>query len=210
MKIVVAIKQVLDPLGFTVNRKAEKIFVNREEYVINPPTSAQWKRLCRSRTRSEPRSSFCVAAQIARTKHCARRGRWGRSGHSSSRTSCLAGADGLVAARLLAAAVRKLGQVDLALTGERSLDTGAGEVGPRLAEALGWPHVLAAHKVELADGKVLVIAAEGRKFIALEAPRPVVVAVAEGANEPRYANAARVIDSYQSGTPKPGTPPTWA
>jgi len=36
MKIVVAIKQVLDPLGFTVNRKAEKIFVNREEYVINP------------------------------------------------------------------------------------------------------------------------------------------------------------------------------
>ena len=36
MRIVVAIKQVLDPRGFTVNRKAEKIFVNREEYVINP------------------------------------------------------------------------------------------------------------------------------------------------------------------------------
>ena len=44
----------------------------------------------------------------------------------------------------LAAAIRKLGDVELALTGDRALDTGAGEVGPRLAEALGWPHILAA------------------------------------------------------------------
>ncbi|MBS1245635.1 MAG: Electron transfer flavoprotein alpha/beta-subunit, partial [Chloroflexi bacterium] len=36
MKIVVAMKQVLDPRGFTVNRKAEKIFVNREEWITNP------------------------------------------------------------------------------------------------------------------------------------------------------------------------------
>ena len=36
VKIVVTIKQILDPSGFTVNRRRERIFVNREEYIINP------------------------------------------------------------------------------------------------------------------------------------------------------------------------------
>src|SRR3990172_4488502 len=36
MRIVVCVKQVLDPRVFTVNRKAEKVFVNREEYVLDP------------------------------------------------------------------------------------------------------------------------------------------------------------------------------
>jgi electron transfer flavoprotein beta subunit len=113
-----------------------------------------------------------------------------------------AGADGLVAAKLLAAAIHKLGDVDLVFTGDRALDTGAGEVGPRLAEALGWPHILAAHKVEVNDKMVKVIAAEEKKFVALETQRPAVVIVATRANVPRYANAARVINSYQKWNPE--------
>ena len=40
MKIIVCIKQILDPRGITVNRKAEKVFVNREEYVLDPASKA--------------------------------------------------------------------------------------------------------------------------------------------------------------------------
>ncbi|HJW83009.1 MAG TPA: electron transfer flavoprotein subunit beta, partial [Anaerolineae bacterium] len=40
MKIVVCVKQVLDPRGITVNRKAEKVFVNREEYLLDPGSKA--------------------------------------------------------------------------------------------------------------------------------------------------------------------------
>ena len=36
MRIIVPIKQILDPSGMTVNRRAERIFINREEYIINP------------------------------------------------------------------------------------------------------------------------------------------------------------------------------
>jgi len=53
----------------------------------------------------------------------------------------------------------------------------------------------------LADDLVKVIAAKGAVRRA-ETPRPVVVAVAEGANSPRYANAARVINSYQKWNPE--------
>jgi electron transfer flavoprotein beta subunit len=116
-----------------------------------------------------------------------------------------AGADGLVAARLLAAAIRKLGDVELALTGDRALDTGAGEVGPRLAEALGWPHILAARTVEINNGSVRVIAAaggaSGAQFFAMEAQRPAVVVVAAGANKPRYAHGGRIMSSYREWKP---------
>jgi electron transfer flavoprotein beta subunit len=202
MRVVVAIKQVLDPLGFTVNRKAERIFVNREEYIINPADKCALEAalLIKDTTGTEV---VVVCGGPDRADEALRQA-WAmgadRGVHLTDKL--FAGADGLIAARLLAAAVRKLGEVDLVLTGERALDTGAGEVGPRLAEALGWPHILAAHKIELTDGLVKVIAAEGRRFIALEAPRPAVVAVAEGANKPRYANAARVINSYQKWNPE--------
>jgi len=36
MKIIVPLKQILSPAGLTINRKAGKVFVNKEEYVLNP------------------------------------------------------------------------------------------------------------------------------------------------------------------------------
>src|SRR5260221_11829526 len=36
MRILVPIKQILDPAGLMVNRKAGKVFVNREDYLMNP------------------------------------------------------------------------------------------------------------------------------------------------------------------------------
>jgi electron transfer flavoprotein beta subunit len=201
MKIVVAIKQVLDPRGFTVNRKAEKIFVNREEYVINPADKCALEAALQIKDATG--AEVIVLCGGPERANEALRQAWAMGAdHGIHLTDKLfAGADGLVAARLLAAAIKKLGDVDLALTGDRALDTGAGEVGPRLAEALGWPHILAAHKVEIADGLVKVIA-KADQFVAVEAPCPAVIIVAAGANQPRYGNAARVINSYQKWDPE--------
>ena len=205
MRIVVAIKQVLDPRGFTVNRKAEKIFVNRDEYIINPADKCALEAALQLKDSTGAEVIVLGAEYSAggpdRANEALRQA-WAmgadRGIHLTDKL--FAGADGLVAARLLAAAIRKLGEVDLALTGERALDTGAGEVGPRLAEALGWPHILAVHKVKVEDGLVKVIA-KADTFVVVQAPRPAVVIVASGANQPRYANAARVIHSYQKWNP---------
>ena len=202
MKIVVAIKQVLDPRGFTVNRKAEKIFVNREEYIINPADRCALE--VALRLKDAAGAEVIVLAGGPERAGDALRQAWAmgadRGIHLTDKL--FAGADGLVAAKLLAAAIRKLADVDLALTGDHALDTGAGEVGPRLAEALGWPHILAAHRVEVSDGAVKAIVAVGKQFFAIEAQRPAVVIIASGANQPRYGNAARVINSYREWNPE--------
>ncbi len=202
MRIVVAIKQVQDPTGFTVNRKAEKIFVNREEYITNPADKCALETALQIKdTTGAEVIVLCGGPERAQE---ALRQAWAMGADRGIHLTdpLFAGADGLVAARLLAAAIRKLGEVDLVLTGDRALDTGAGEVGPRLAEALGWPHMLAAHQVQINNGVVKVIAADGARFVALEASMPAVIIVAAGANQPRYGNAARVINSYQQWNPQ--------
>jgi electron transfer flavoprotein beta subunit len=40
MKVLVCVKQVLDPGGIIVNRKAEKVFINREEFILEPASKA--------------------------------------------------------------------------------------------------------------------------------------------------------------------------
>src|SRR5512136_2961338 len=158
MKIVVAIKQVLDPRGFTVNRKAEKIFVNREEYIINPADRCALE--VALRLKDAAGAEVIVLAGGPERAGDAVRQAWAmgadRGIHLTDKL--FVEADGLMAAKLLAAAIRKLGDIDLALTGDRALDTGADDIGPRLAEALCWPHILAARTAEINNGSVRVIA----------------------------------------------------
>ncbi len=40
MKIIVPIKQILDPSGLTFRRDKERMFVNREDYILDPGSKA--------------------------------------------------------------------------------------------------------------------------------------------------------------------------
>ena len=196
MKIVVAIKQVLDPRGFTVNRKAEKIFFNREEWITNPADLCALEAALTLKDKLGA-EVVVVSGGPARAGD-ALRDAWARGADRAIHLSdkAFAGADGFVAARILAKAVDKLGNVDLVLCGDKALDTG-GEVGPRLAEALGWPQVLDALDVTVTDGRARAIKPNGAGFVALEVGLPALVTVAAGANQPRYPHGGRIMQSYR-------------
>lgn len=59
-----------------------------------------------------------------------------------------ANANPLTVARVLAAAIRRLGSFDLILTGRESGDWGAGQTGALLAEELGLPYLVFADSIE--------------------------------------------------------------
>src|SRR5512135_3168370 len=147
MKILVCVKQVLDPTGITVNRKAEKVFINREEFILDPASKAALEAASDLKTAGAEVIAISVGPErvedglreaLARG---ADRAIWVRS----------EGGDAQVIANLIAAAVRKLGAIDLIIAGHQALDTGAGELAPRLAEALDWRQILGVAKIE-ADG----------------------------------------------------------
>jgi electron transfer flavoprotein beta subunit len=62
--------------------------------------------------------------------------------------------DSLGKATVLAAAIRKLGDVDLVLAGRQAADWEAGQVGPMIAEELGWPCVAFVSRI-MPDGGAL-------------------------------------------------------
>lgn len=98
----------------------------------------------------------------------------------------LAGSDALTTAKVLAAAVQRLGGADLVLAGTESSDGYTGTVPEQLAELLGLPSVTFAKKVSV-DGTTLKVDRQTEAgYDEVTCPLPAVVSVTAGVVEPRY------------------------
>ena len=98
-------------------------------------------------------------------------------------------------AKALAAAIRKLDDVDMVWTGWKGVDEDHGLVPIYLAEELGWPHLSLVQKVDVDPdaGQVTVEREiEGGKEV-LEAPLPAVLTAQKGLNEVRYASLKGIM-----------------
>ncbi|MBF0697710.1 electron transfer flavoprotein subunit beta/FixA family protein [Actinomyces bowdenii] len=104
----------------------------------------------------------------------------------------LAGADVVTTARTLAAAIERIGGVDLVITGMASLDALTSMLPGALAAALGVPALTLAHEVALEEdpASVAITRTVGTARERLRAPLPALVSVTDQANEPRYPNFA--------------------
>jgi len=214
MQIVVILGRVLDPSGIVVKGKAGRIFVNREEYVLQPADRCALEAalhikdaalaglrpsqgvevvsLQRSPLPDDDVLRQALATGVDRAVYLTGDG--------------FKGADDAAMVRVLAAAVERLGRTDLILTGATTLDTGQGQLGPRLAEVLGWPQIVGAWYVEATDGKVQVVRQtlptsvggdEGEGYVTVEADLPAVVTMLPGSLKLRYPDGVRLINVYR-------------
>ncbi len=194
MNILVLLRPVRDPAGITVNRKAQKVFVNRETFIINP----------------SDRNALEAALQTGGTVTAVAWG--GAPAEDALRLALATGAaravqlcdpvleqaDALVLVTVLQRLVTHLGGVDLILLGADALADDTAQIAPRLAAALDWPLIDGSHQLEVNGADLTAIAAAGQGFHKLQAPLPAVIAVAHDSNKPRYPAGARLITIYQS------------
>jgi len=94
--------------------------------------------------------------------------------------------DSVGAARVLAAAIQKIGDADMVVFGRQTLDNGSGLTGSQTARVLGWPMLGLAGQIKVEDGSVTIerVIEEGRQTVS--AKMPVVLSVVQSIGEPRY------------------------
>lgn len=105
-----------------------------------------------------------------------------------------AGSDTLATARILAAGCRAVGDFDLVLAGNQSVDGSTAQVCSQLAELLGLPSAMHATGLDWdGTGKLIITQRIERGSIRLRAELPLVVSVRKELNRPRFTSFAGIL-----------------
>jgi electron transfer flavoprotein beta subunit len=98
-----------------------------------------------------------------------------------------AGSDTLGTARILATAIEKIGDVQVALFGRQAIDGDTGQTVVQVARKLGWTPLTSVSAIKEAGGGQITVERlvdDGKEIVS--APLPVVVGTVKEINEPRY------------------------
>jgi electron transfer flavoprotein beta subunit len=98
----------------------------------------------------------------------------------------LQGSDALTTAKVLAAAIQRIGGADLIIAATESSDGYTGTVPEMIAEVLGLPSVTFAKALTITDGKLDAQRQTEEGYDDVSCPLPAVVSVTAGVVEPRY------------------------
>ena len=96
-------------------------------------------------------------------------------------------------ATVLSTAIKKLGDVDLVLTGRQAVDWDLGVTGTLIAEMLGSPVVTFAKAVTVAGSSVTVERVLPDSYETVETSLPAVVTVSNELGEPRYPKLQQIM-----------------
>ena len=191
MKIVVTVKQVPDP-NAAIALESDNTLARDKEVVLDPGDEYGVEEGLQLKE-AHGGEVVLVSMGPEKAKDAIRKGL--SMGADRGILICdeqLAGADALLTARALAAAI-KPEEADLVICATESYDGSTGMVPPMLAELLGVPQLTIAKKVEI-DGTTIKVhrqTADGYQVI--EASTPALITVTAGIAEPRYASLKGIM-----------------
>lgn len=197
MRIIVLLRRVLDPAGIVAHRRLRRLFINREEYMIEPADHCALEAALRIKDGTGA-EVVIVSGQPEPDDDTLRRGlAMGADRAIYLSEDKFEGADEAVVAQALYAVIERLGGAELVVAGMTTLDTDQGQLGLRLAELLGWPQVTGAWSVEATDDHLEAVRRDGDAYLRVETDLPAVVTVPADALKPRYPDGVRLINVYR-------------
>lgn len=94
---------------------------------------------------------------------------------------------------LISEAIKKIGDYDIVLCGEASIDMFSGQIGPRVAGLLNIPQITYAQKITAEKDKVTAERNMGDQAVTTEASYPVLITVTKEINEPRLPSLMQIL-----------------
>lgn len=193
MKIVVCIKEILDPdmaaSVFTVDEIAKKAVPLAARWVISPFDAQALEVALRIRDAFPDVSITLLSLGGESARSIVKYGlSLGADQGILLIDAAFEDGDSYTTAHALAAAIRKIGGVDLVLTGRQAADDDAGVVGLGIAEMLGIPAVTFASEVSVLDATLSVERALSDSSETVEVALPALVTVSHEVGAVRHAN----------------------
>ena len=200
MKIIACIKQVPDSEA-KVKAENGQISWGESPLVINPfDEYAVEGALQLKEANSGTVTALCIGPEAAKEalKHALAMGADEAVLVSDAALNAL---DTQGAARVLAAAINKIGGADIVTFGRQTLDDGSGLTAAQTARVLGWPMLgLVGHiKVEAGSLQVARIIEEGRQNV--KAKLPAVLSIVQSIGEPRYPSFMGIRKASKANIP---------
>jgi len=191
LKIVVTVKQVPDP-NSTLALEADNTLSREKEVVLDPGDECGVEEGLQLKE-AHGGEVILVSMGPERAKDAIRKGlSMGADRGMLITDPELAGADALLTARALAAAIKPEAP-DLVICSTESYDGSTGMVPPMLAELLGVPQLTFAKKVEVDGSTIKVHRQTADGYQVVEASTPALITVTAGIAEPRYASLKGIM-----------------
>ena len=191
MKIVVTVKQVPDP-NSNLTLEGDNTISREKEAVLDPGDECGVEEGLQLKE-AHGGEVVLVSMGPERAKDAIRKGlSMGADRGILVADAGLAGADALLTAKVLAAAI-KAESPDLVICGTESYDGSTGMVPPMLAELLGMPQLTFAKKVEVDGSTVKVHRQTADGYQIIESPTPALITVTAAIAEPRYASLKGIM-----------------
>lgn len=186
MNIVVCIKQVPDTTKVKINPETNTLIREGVESIINPFDHYAIEEAVRLReahggtvkvmTMGPPQAESALREAVS----------LGADEAYLVSDRAFAGSDTWSTAYTLAAAIRKLEEIDLILCGKQAIDGDTAQVGPSLADQLDIPFIAFVRKVRsISDSELVVERVFEEGFEVVQSPLPALITVVKEINEPR-------------------------
>ena len=192
LKIVVLAKQVPDTRNVGKDAMKEDGTVNRSALpaIFNPEDMNALEQALRIKDSLKDVEIFLLTMGPGRAADIVREGLFrGADGGVLLTDRKFAGADTLATSYALAQAVKKINP-DMLIAGRQAIDGDTAQVGPQVAEKLGWPQITYAEEiVEISKDKVTVRRRLERGVETVSSPLPILITVTAtaAACRPRHA-----------------------
>ncbi len=198
IKIVVLAKQVPDTRNVGPDAMKADGTVNRSALpaIFNPEDLNALEQALRIKEQYEGTTVTVLTMGPGRAAEIIREGLYRGADDGVLLTDrAFAGSDTLATSYALTLAIRRL-EPDLVLGGRQAIDGDTAQVGPQVAEKLGWPQVTYAEEMHFENDKLVVRRRLERGVETVSAPLPLVVTVNGTAPACRYRHA-RLVMKYK-------------
>jgi electron transfer flavoprotein beta subunit len=186
MNIVVCVKQVPGTMDVKINKETNTIIREGIESVLNPYDAyavEEGVRIKESKGGKVTVLSMGIPAAAEMLKETIALG-VDDAVLLSDRT--FAGADTLATSYALSMGIKRIGGIDLVICGKQAADGDTAQVGPSLAEKLGFSHTTYVRKIEeTGNGYIRCQRMTEDGYEVIELPLPAVITVVKEINEPR-------------------------